>query len=332
MRALLACSRGDDYQASTIWDGLQELLGEENVFDAAAEPTPMLHRFMHKQSTVGCVEPYSGGYIPGLSPCANVGAWRDGRMIEDMDGQADVLVVVAKFLEDRPEHWQWIEMLQDRCTADHKVIYIEGWDSVDQCETPIVYPNACFRREMDGRKYDLPHAPHPLGFAAPSRWFMTSDHPRDIDVFYAGAGASTHPVRGHMLGKVFETRERHNSIIASMGVGTPVYWDCMRRAKLALVPPGGGDCSDTLRFWEAVACGAIPVMVGHPHRVQEHWFGGDAIFECSSPLTLPDVLDFALERNDLPRMRRRMQEHAMKWHTTAARARRMLEVAVVAIS
>lgn len=130
-----------------------------------------------------------------------------------------------------------------------------------------------------------------------------------------------------MLGQVFRTRRTHHSILATFGMGWQDYFGYLRRAKLALCPSGADD-TDSLRTMEAVACGAVPVFVGYPDYTRDPWFDGTMSFS-ASPANLPDVLDEALaqaESGHLEEKRKNLMAHVRQHHTTAARARRVLEV------
>jgi hypothetical protein len=105
-----------------------------------------------------------------------------------------------------------------------------------------------------------------------------------------------------------------------------MYLDLLKQSKLCLVANGGGGSSDGPRQWEAIAAGAIPVFVSQPCRVRWPWFVvGEHVFWSNGRDNLPACLDHALKQ-DLPGMRQRLQEHAIREHTTEARAKQFLDL------
>ncbi len=130
-------------------------------------------------------------------------------------------------------------------------------------------------------------------------------------------------MRWPALGKVFQTRRTHKSVIATRGLGYDTYFDTLRRSKLALCLPAA-DNADALRTYEAVACGAIPIFVGYPDHIRDPWFPNEACISCTVD-TLAEHIDEALAHDLTPR-REVLMDWALKHHTTAARARKVLEV------
>jgi hypothetical protein len=121
--------------------------------------------------------------------------------------------------------------------------------------------------------------------------------------------------------QVFDTRRHHKAVVASRGLGFDAYYRILGSAKLALCPTAA-DSSDSMRTYEAVACGAIPVFVGYPNHTRDPWFPGETSISCEVD-TLAAHLDDALS-HDLEPMRRRLRDHAIVHHTTKARALKVL--------
>jgi hypothetical protein len=126
-----------------------------------------------------------------------------------------------------------------------------------------------------------------------------------------------------MLANVFRTRKSHRSIIATHRLGYEHYFDILRHSKLALCPTGA-DLTDSLRTMEAVACGAVPIFVGYPDHVRDPWFPNEACISCTAD-TLAEHIDEALSHDLTPR-RMALLEHARKYHTTRARAIKLIEL------
>jgi hypothetical protein len=306
MKVLFVSSRSNDYVASCLWDGLGELLGENNVYDAVNAPS--LH--------LGTDD----------NPCSRISASRKGRTLSDNDGPFDLMVINACFL--REYEWGLVRVLRERLTKDARIAFIEGWDSATEVHEPPFPVDAIFRREIDPRR-SYPYnrvgnkQPHSLMMAAPRRWFCHTDD-RPFDVFYA-ANVETTPFRWDVLSKMWQTKTKHKSIGASCSITFSKYFDVLHTHKLAICPPGAGECGDCLRTWEVVAAGCIPIFVEDKRYTREPWFADDECFRVQHPDMLPYKIDEALSM-DLKPMRDKMQAHVLAEHTTAARASRLLKL------
>src|SRR5262249_30310748 len=133
-----------------------------------------------------------------------------------------------------------------------------------------------------------------LNFAAPGRWFdgWPDEGKRDIDVFFCGNPTTDGADRWKMCGAVFDMTRRLNVMVGSCGLSWPNYVDALRRAKFALCPSGAASC-DSMRTFEAVGCGAIPVFVGYPAFRRDPWFPSGTAINCTVG-TLAEHLDSAL--------------------------------------
>jgi Exostosin family/Glycosyl transferases group 1 len=320
MRVLFVTSRKDcDYLASSIWDGLQQLLGEENVVDAVNSP------WLHKSTCdeLCSAESPTAGHAPIIR---GISGSREGASLTQGMPKFDLMIVNACFMRER--NWDFIEEGRELfCKEDAQIAYIEGWDAAWQVEPPQMRVDAYFRKEIaPGVAYPMP--PHYLTFAAPERWFIERldlGMPRPIDLFFSGNPDACLPgqeVRRPMLANVFRTRKSHHSIIATHRMGYEQYFSLLRQSKFALCP-SGADLTDSLRTFEAVACGAIPIFVGYPDHLRDPWFPNETCISCTAD-TLPEHVDEALSHDSVPR-RRALLEHARKYHTTVARARQLLE-------
>jgi hypothetical protein len=300
VRCLFVSCRADDYVASCLWDGFQELCGEENVIDAVGVPG------FHK----GC----------GLNPCSRISASRIGKTWDDGKAIAvDLVVVNACIL--REFSWDWFSDLLRRVSFD-KLVLVEGWDSSHQVENPPFPVDAVFRREIDPY-FEYPYKCHSLTMAAPSRWFVQTDD-RPFDVFYASQSNSSES-RWEVLSAMFQTKNKHRSIGASRGVGFDNYFLYLQTHKLAICPPGAANALDCLRTWEAVANGCIPIFLEIPmnHKI-DPWFAEDECFSAQHATMLPYWIDKALGM-DLKPIRDKMQATAREKHTTKSRAAQILK-------
>lgn len=304
MKVLFATRTSIDWLASTLWDGLRDLVGAENLFTAA--------------------------------PASFVPFELEGEKPREMGAEIgfDLLVLNSCFLFDHG--WDWalghlgIETRGQsggRLKASARIAYIEGDDSAAVIRQPLSDADVVFRREIDP-EIDYPYACHPLGFAVPERWYDVEPRERWIDAAYLVNGKDV-PVRWEILRVLEAMNERFQVVLTPTGNAVPFdrYRDILLHSKLCICPPGAG--SDCLRQWEAVAFGAIPVFVGHPPRRREPWFSGDEVYSCDRPDELPGLLERALA-DDLDERRRRVQHNSLLAHTTRARAQRLLNLSGVA--
>jgi hypothetical protein len=314
------CRENTDHLASCLWDGLCEVLGEANVYDAVG------HRYLHALEAGEVVHAGDGSAddrFGHTTVLGSISARRLGRVLAPSDTDFNLLVLNAAFL--REYDWDWAGRWYDRLAPRARVAYVEGWDGCWEVHPPGRHVDAVFRKEINPDR-DYPYDPVYLPFAAPSRWFDRADlaAPRPLDVFYSGT-TDSNPVRWEALAGVFGSRRPHAAVVASARLGLPVadYFGHYRRSKLALCP-ASAEGADALRTYEAVACGAIPLFVGYPPWRRADWFDGTMVFQCGTAAEVAAHIDAALDR-DLPAMRRALWEHAWRYHTTAARARTLLE-------
>lgn len=303
MRVLFATFDGPDYLASCLFDGLQDVLGWASVFDAGHN-IDFFPEWSEKVTTNRLI--------------CNA---RPGLRLKD-EANFDLLVLNACFL--RQHGWDWAWQLRERLKPGGKIAYVEGWDDAAETHFPAFPIDAYFRREiLPGHDYGYPA--HHLDFAAPARWFdETLNKPveRDIDIYFAGT-ITTHPVRISMLPVLCLARVK--VVLGTSQTFSPAeHFALLRRSKLALCPPGAADCN-CLRTWEAIACGAVPVFVGHPSRVRDPWLPNSTFGWFDSAAGLTEFIDHSLEF-DLGPIRAQLLEHGREHHTTRTRAEKLLRI------
>jgi hypothetical protein len=315
IKVLFATFDGADYLASCLWNGLVEVLGWDNVYDAGRNK-----EFAR-----------TGTYLESSQNI--VGWYRCKRLSDTNDSDFDLLVVNACFL--RQENWRKVGQIRERLRPGGKVAYIEGWDDARDYNDPqaphdhltgmvlpALNPDAVFRREIEPG-FAYPYLPISLDFAAPQRWFeetLTSPKERDIDVYFSGQ-LHTHPAR---RAGILDTIQRNvgHFVFSSGKIPLAQHFEHLRRSKFALCPPGAAGCN-CLRTYEAIACGAIPIMLGHPPRIRDPWLPSTTFVDCPNG-HLPDNLDYMVSQ-DWPDARRLLLEYGMEHHTTRARAVKLLK-------
>ena len=312
MKILFITHRDGDYLASCLWDGLQQVFGEGNVYDAVGNqglhlPVDVAYSYEKRD--------------PRWNPMSRISGTRTGKMLGD-EGDFDLMILNACFLRDFD--WSLPAKLRERMKPRAKIAYVEGWDNAAEFHEPPAYMRItdCFRRELDPSiGYPFLRV-WPLSFAAPERWFEGAENAdRPWDTFYAGPLVAS-DVRWDMLAPVFQTRIKHTSLIATAGIGMDEYFAALRRSKIGLCPPGAAQ-SVAMRAFEIVACGAIPFFIGMPQWERDPWFGVDTSFSCQLASGLPDMLDGALRSNFEP-MRLACVKHSREHHTTKARVMQMM--------
>lgn len=321
MKVLFVTSRHRDYLALQTWDGLCDVLGEENVVDAVG--CPWLHRssVLDYLASPQATAESRRGYHTGFACAAMVGM-REGRTLERAEDYFDLLVMHSCYADDAAD------IIGGRLAPWNKAVWIDGGDDAHYAVVPPLTFDAYFRKEIDPA-WAYPYQPQHLNFSAPERWFepLGEEADRDVDIFFCGNPTTNHQGadRWGCCRHVFSMQRRCNVIMGTCGLGWAHYLSLLRRSKFALCPSGAAGC-DSMRTFEAVAAGAIPVFVGYPERVREPWFPQDLVVQVADHHHLHEVMDSALDGHDLGPMRRGLREWCLKHHTTRARAQRVLDV------
>ncbi len=303
MKVLFITSRGHDLASIFLYDGLCDLVGEENVV---------------------CAEDYFwlSCHDGGGGRILQRHKWEPFNLDDgDFGNDFNLIVINACFNRDHP--WSWAkDVVTYHLKQNGVVAYVEGWDDAagevfpPQGDVPI---HRVFRREiLPGHKY--PYAATPLLWAPPAWWY---DEPRLEKTCQVSClcSVSAVAVRWPIMSKVFQTGARFTAAVGTLPFDQ--YLEITRRSRFVIVPPGGG--SDCVRQWEAIAAGCIPIFVGHPPRVREPWFAADEILQCSVD-ELPAMIDYALSQVDFHAMQAKLEKRARAEHTTRARAERLVKL------
>lgn len=329
MKVLFVTASHRDHLALTLFHGLCEVLGPENVVDACVVPSLHRHALEDASEYAESSRHFNTAFV------CREWAVEGAPVLKEGDRNFDLLVVNSCFIteggRDRDAAWRQARWYAELLKPDGKVAFVEGNDSAHFVVKPPWEVDAVFRKEIDP-SFAYPYDPVPLTFAAPDQWFVDTDHvesmaeesTRDIDVFYTGNPDTNGADKWAMCRKVFETKKKHNCILGTCGLGWENYLALLRRSRLALCPSTAAG-ADSMRTYEAVACGAIPVFVEYPNFKRDPWFDASTVFYADRVGELPRVLDNVLSW-DLADMRRSLLNQARQNHTTRARARRLLEV------
>jgi hypothetical protein len=315
MKVLFAsAANSPDMSAGFLWDGLQTVLGAENVADAT-----------------------DGKSLRGKPE----GMWANDRPIRfqplghrvpvDGEDDFDLLVATSTFLRDHD--WRWLQDMCDRrLKRSAKKVWFETLDGAADVVVPQLGFDAVFKREIDPVvKYPYQHKPLSLLCAVPERWFTEPKYgwtdEKPYDVFNVSNALSTgHPTRWNSLSPTFCTTKRYH-VLAGTSCLNPnwIYLEIARKFKLIVEGPGAEGASDNGHLWEGIGLGGIPLFVQQSCRPRWPWFTAEHCFWCDRPEDLPGAIDRAMDM-DLDAMRLRLKAHTLEWHTTEKRAKQFLQM------
>jgi hypothetical protein len=320
MKILFLADNSRDMSSAYLFRGLREVVGDDNVAD-----------------------PVNAFSLQGLSWCNTRDADQEKmvgplpaaghRIMRHDEDDFDMLVAVTSML--RTTGWDGMKSLFPRVKKGGKIVWFDTLDSPLECFPPPFQVDAVFKREIQPSITDYAkiYGFKPLAClcAAPEVWFENFSDFKPRDVFCVQNATTTGkawPARWNACTKVFQTNKWHDSMASSRGsLSLEDYMKQMPQYKFCVCCPGGGDSSDSTRMWEALATGSIPIMAGHNCRVRPYWFSvghpdHEEIFECTVD-DLPKTIDRVLDL-DLKPIRDRMKVHALKYHTTKARAEQFI--------
>jgi hypothetical protein len=308
-RVLILMRQQMDYGQDVLYDGLCELLGDENVVD-----------YPYKGSLHEDPDKLADGYYPCVF-------FREGQMLthesvrEQIQGGLFDLILFAD-----GEHTLAREEVIDLVDANRDIpIAI-----VDQDDTPCdpyralsVYLDrvdiiACFKRE---KLEDVPYHPNitalPFGYPA-SRIPAWRDGPRDIPVAWAGN-------RKTWMREAYLIRlEQLLSTKLGKQVSQDDYAAQLQRTQIAPCFFGGG--FDTVRYWEIPAHGALLLAERPPIEIPHNFVDGQHAVFFDDIQELQEKVGFYLEHpEECRRIARGGYEHLREHHTGTARARRLLD-------
>ena len=103
----------------------------------------------------------------------------------------------------------------------------------------------------------------------------------------------------NISGELYKTKEHD--------IKTGIYNEVLKKSRFSLCPSGSGP--NSIRFWESLAIGSIPVLLSDTLELPYHELWCDAILEVKEEdlLNLPDILD-----NISPDKERKMRENCIK--------------------
>lgn len=307
VRVLVLTHSRSDYGMDSLYDGLCQVLGPDNVVEYPWKPT--LHG-RDREATLNypCFFDYPGDPIP----------------IDELErrlraGQFD-LVVFADFV-DRSNREDVVRLLA--AAKDLPIVAYDPWDdgSATQDSATRYLGNrrihSYFKREMLACLDYGPNA-HPLPFGYPDRHVpheVSLD--RSVDLFWAGK-------------RLFGTRALYLDRLSEL-LGRPLdrqmsqdeYRTQIGHARVGLSLFGFG--FDTVRYWELAAHGTMLLaerpLIRIPHNFVE---GESAVFFDDLPELERKLAHYLSHSDDAARIAAAGRAHFLRYHTTSARARQFL--------
>lgn len=296
-----------DYGMDTLYDGLCQLLGVENVIEYPWKP--LLH----------------GGTLGEGAPYPSQSDYRSApQSIETLEeelraGAFDLILFGDVFyLSDQEPMFRLL-----RAKPEVPVFIVDTWDEgTDYLPRLRAYLDGAniqgyFKHEMvHGIEYGPRTRPLPL--CHPDRRFAPAFQTnRGTDLFWAG-----HRVLG--LRRIhLEAVEAHLGRDLDRIYCQEEYARLLDDARIGVSFFGFG--YDTYRYWELPAHGCMLLAERTPFRIPLNFVEGEsAVFFDDTPELL-DKLDFYLAHpNEAEAIARRGYQHAREHHTASARARQML--------
>jgi glycosyltransferase involved in cell wall biosynthesis len=188
-------------------------------------------------------------------------------------------------------------------------------------------PSRRFRQQRHYREMVAKMRPLPIGLPIESRGLLPMEaQKKTADVFFAGDTESSSTVRTAGMRELTALRERGITVdIPPSRLPLPEFYQRAARAWLVWSPEGlGWDC---FRHYEALACGAVPVI--NQPTVERHRpliAGEHAFYYDSTPGELTRIIVAALaDKERLRAIARAGEAHVMAHHTPDALARYVIE-------
>ena len=188
-------------------------------------------------------------------------------------------------------------------------------------------PSRRFRQQQHYREMVAKVRPLPIGLPIESRGLLpAAAQEKTADVFFAGDTESSSSVRAAGMRELAALRERGITVdIPQSRLPLPEFYQRAARAWLVWSPEGlGWDC---FRHYEALACGAVPVI--NQPTIERHRplvAGEHAFYYDPAPGELTRTIVAALtDKERLRAMARTGGSHVMAHHTPDALARYVIE-------
>lgn len=305
-RILFITAPQPHYGLDALYDGLCEVLGDDNVVDFPWKPLLHGQRAQNEYYPCSLDRRGTGRSIEEVENLLR-NKFFDFVLFGALDQEVDREVVRRIVSASGSVPWYLVDQ-QDEC-AD---FFGDALALLDGASV-----QGCFKREM---LQCVDYGPRviPLPFSYPdSRAATCVSEQRPDTFFWAGqrwCGLRDIYLRHieNVLGETFERKYDQDSYVAAM-----------RRARIGLNGFGGG--FDTVRYWELPAQGCMLLAERPPIRIPHNFRDGVSAVFFEDLGDLDEKLNHYLAHPEaVSEIARAGHEHFMRYHTSSARARQML--------
>ena len=308
-----------DYGQYMIWNGLVEILGNDNVVTFPFKRSLYGENddtYFLPDGKQGFTSPYE---FTKQRPKPK--EWSMDDVIKDFDS-FDVVIIssMRKFaIQAFKELREKLGFIKRPVIAlDH-----EDYSGLDMWKIDDIKPDAIFKREMlMGEPYPSHYPVYPLPFSSMIEPGQFPDKPKIYDVCFACG--ITYPIRQQVLDLVMKMP------IKFIGGGNEFrrswqeYNELMSQSKICLVVRGWG--WDSVRAWEAPAHNTMTMWFEHPQIIPNPFVHKDTTVYFNIHNLENQILQYLANDEERQFIAQRGQKHLFEFHTNKARAQYMLDI------
>ncbi|BBO79764.1 hypothetical protein DSCO28_03300 [Desulfosarcina ovata subsp. sediminis] len=307
MRILVITHNNSDYGMDTLYHGLCNLLGKQNVIEFPWKPT--LHgQCVESANNYPCVFHY-----PGEKSCVK-------QLVRELKAGRFDLIIYADVVGFK--HQEEVRQLL-RAAQNIPLILYDTWDD---CYTP----DKRIQHYIGGRRFDIRFKREfllganyesktlPLPFSFPERYLTKGARVKKTNsVFWAGKKIyGLRPLYIPYLEKRFGWR-------LDKRFDQQTYQTLLRQSHIGLSFCGCG--FDTVRYWELPANGVMIMSERLPIGIPYNFTDGESAVFFDDLKDMEDKLDYYLRHFDeAGRISDAGHRHYLRYHTSTARARQFL--------
>ncbi len=329
MKVFFIASQESDYLQDSVFAGLCEILGQENVFDFPLK----LKKYYGAKAY-----PRNLGYQKNFSWLTLI----KQRWHSDFLKSADLVIVAST----KPETFHLYQSIQKEISSSTPIVFLDGGDrpelggDLERLKAGELYKDTCQIRPFDfifKREY-LENATHPqnvipLPFAINPELlaFAENEKPQNLIYDVTFWAVESDPIRTQALALI-ENRwdcrnngtERNQTFRKYSRKGRD-YLRALLEAKITLNFRGVG--WDTLRYWEVTGLGRFLLSQKPQIVIPNNFRDGKEIVFCKDDLSdLVELSDYYLQ-NEKAReeIARAAHDWSLKYHTHRCRAETVLK-------
>ena len=307
IKILLSTHHTIDYGLDTLYDGLCRVLGHENIFEYPTKST--LHGFILDGYSH---HPMYFNYPRGTSD--------DKKIAMLQNNEFDIILVNSRIKRDK-----FFDIVVEKSKEIPTfVIDVIDFNHEDVELLDKVNARLCFKRECyKDRVYDSRVTPMSLSYS--EKYVPTEDVDKSNFIFWIGRGYSK---RYRYIDIVKDMVELPSILIVTKGkkalYGQKEYSQKLLSSKVALNFKGYG--WDNVRYYGIPAHRTLLFSKVLPIYVEHEFTDGDNAVFFHDIKEMKEKLTYLLNNPDyVDKLRLRGYEHFLKYHTTAKRAKQMLD-------